>query len=423
MLLDFFLERARIEVAADKGGYSGFVPDLPEIQVTAATFDECRARVAQAIADLLASEAEQSRKIAGRPATGTPEESWSNHGGSSQPHDFEKAARMNIERAASEPGNRALDFADIIYEKRDWVARVTINRPDVYNAYTGATLREMALAFRDTAQDASVAVLVLTGSGDKAFCTGGDVKQHSEEHVNDPEKVRQWMRALIEAHEALRDVGKPTVARINGMVAGGGNGLNLACDLAIAADHARFVLLETKFGMIAANGSAQWLPLVVGERRAREMMMTGEPVSANKALLWGLVNDVVPFKELDAAVDALCRKLIERFPECMRFTRQQLSFWKNLSWDASVEEVSRWLPQHFTSREAREGLQALADRREVDYRSFRANDNPATGSDGDLSFAASESQSKQAIHACPSCGSSEISASFAYCGLCGAQLG
>lgn len=423
MLLDFFLERARIQHAADGTSYDGSVPDLPEIHVNAGSFDECRAKLAGAIADLLDSDARSSRISYGRAASRLAEETLSAQSNAEgRPNEFENTGRMNSEEAPGAPGRRGPDFADIVYEKRDWVARVTINRPDVYNAYTSATLIEMTQAFRDAALDKNVAALVLTGSGDKAFCTGGDVNQHSEEHINHPERARLWMRALVEAHEALRDMGKPTVARINGIVAGGGNGLNLACDLAIAADHAKFVLLETKFGMVAANGSAQWLPLVVGERRAREMLMTGEPVSANKALLWGLVNDVVPFKELDARVDALCQRLIERFPECMRFTREQLSFWKNLSWDATIEQVGEWLTSHFDSPEAREGLQALADRREIDYRGFRLGAEYSSHSGDGASHKERPGDLRPGVRACAACGARDLSARFTYCGLCGSPL-
>jgi enoyl-CoA hydratase/carnithine racemase/predicted RNase H-like HicB family nuclease len=356
MLLDFFLERARIEIAGDGLSYSGYVPDLPEIHVQAASVQECRMKLSQAISDLLDFEAKRGHSMSAHHAS-----SYTDRSG-----DFE-----NVDAAQPEPVDEVRKFADIIYEKRDWIARVTINRPAVYNAYTSVTLCEMAEAFRDAAEDKSIAVLVLTGAGNKAFCAGSDVKQHSEEHIDHPEEAREWTRSLVEAHEALRDLGKPTVARINGVVAGGGNGLNLACDLAIAADHAKFVLLETKFGMVAASGIAQWLPLVIGERRAREMLMTGEPVSANKALLWGLINDVVSYKELDSAVDALCLKLIDRFPESLKFTQKQLNFWKNLSWDATVEQLTGWLASECASPESREGLQALADHREIDYRGFR----------------------------------------------------
>jgi enoyl-CoA hydratase/carnithine racemase len=316
------------------------------------------------------------------------------------------------------------EFTDIIYEKKDWVARVTINRPSAYNAYTDHTLREMAAAFRDAAGDDSVAVLVLTGAGDRAFSAGGDVQQHGDEHIGNPEAFREWMNALIDAHRALRQLGKPSIARINGMVAGGGNDWNLACDLAIAADHAKFVQIEPKVGLVAAF-AAHWLPLVVGERRARELFLTAEPISANKALLWGLVNDVVPYKQLDKTVDALCQKLIDRFPESMRFAREQLSFWKDLAWNSMIKEASDHLAAHFAGEEASEGLRALAEKREVDYRGFRVNAHAvreAEPPEPQEAARVSDQNIRSRSRSCYSCGAQEIPKAFDYCGLCGTRL-
>ena len=327
------------------------------------------------------------------------------------------------ENAHDESASRP-EFTDIIYEKKDWVARVTINRPAAYNAYTDHTLREMSAAFRDAAGDNSVAVLVLTGAGDRAFSAGGDVKQHCDEHIGNAQAFGEWMNALIEAHTALRQLSKPSIARINGMVAGGGNDWNLACDLAIAADHAKIVQIETKVGLVSAAGAAHWLPLVVGERRAREMLLTGEPISANKALLWGLVNDVVPYKQLDKAVDALCQKLIDRFPESTRFAREQLSSWKDLAWNSIIKEASD-VAAHFAGEEASEGLRALAEKREVAYRGFRLSAHAAHKTEPtkpeDVAGVGDQNISSRK-RSCYSCGAREIPEAFDYCGLCGTRL-
>lgn len=316
------------------------------------------------------------------------------------------------------------EFTDIIYEKKDWVARVTINRPAAYNAYTDQTLREMGAAFRDAAGDNRVAVLVLTGAGDRAFSAGGDVKQHCDEHIANAQSFGEWMNALIEAHTALRQLGKPSIARINGMAAGGGNEWNLACDLAIAADHAKFVQIETKVGLVSAAGAAHWLPLVVGERRAREMLLTGEPISANKALLWGLVNDVVPYKQLDKTVAALCQRLIDRFPESTRFAREQLSFWKDLAWNSMIKEGGG-VALHFAGEEASEGLRALAERRDVDYQGLRLNAlavHNTEQTNPEEVAGVSDQNIRSSNRSCYSCGARDIPASFDYCGLCGTRL-
>ena len=311
---------------------------------------------------------------------------------------------------------------EIIYEKRDQIARVTINRPDHYNSYTSTTLIEMAAVFRDAQRDENIAVLVLTGAGDKAFCAGSDVTEHSEKHINNAEEFRRWFDLFVEAMEALRQLGKPSIARINGIVASGGNGWNLACDLAVAADHAKFVHIETKFGMISAGGAAEWLPLTIGERHAREMLLMCEPVSANKALLWGLVNDVVPYHELDSAVRALCQKLIDRFPESIRYTREQLSYWKDLAWKSCIEQNREWLASQFASAEASEGLRALAERREIDYRSFRKaalHRDPFSSPDVQAQHT---EKGFDVERVCSACGASGFPASYQFCGVCGEKL-
>jgi enoyl-CoA hydratase/carnithine racemase len=398
MLIEYFLERARIEVAEEGRSYRGYVPGLPEVRVTAPTADACRAKLAGAIGALLAIESRRER---------IPDNA--NYSGTDAP-----APRTTGESFGH---HSALEFSDIIYEKREGVARVTINRPSVYNTYTDHTLREMAAAFRDAAGDASIAVLVLTGAGERAFSAGGDVRQHMEEHIVNPQAARDWMGALIEAHTALRELGKPSVARINGMVAGGGNEWNLACDLAIAADHAKFIQVETKVGLLPAAGGAHWLTLVIGERRAREVFLIGEPISANKALLWGLVNDVVPYKQLDDGVDALCRKLLDRFPEATRLAREQLSFWKDLAFAALKGETAEYTIAQFTGREASEGLRALVEKREVDYASFRVNQRRSAIESKPL-----PARTRTETRSCYSCGARDIPASYDYCGLCGTRL-
>jgi enoyl-CoA hydratase/carnithine racemase/predicted RNase H-like HicB family nuclease len=413
MLIEYFLERSRIEPEANGHGYRGFVPDLPGVHVFAATTEECRHKLEAAVTALLSDEA-------------PGENSESENGTNGLDGDLVNAFAQLSDAAPSEndsggPRSRPL-FTDIVYDKRDWVARITINRPDAYNAYTDHTLREMSTAFRDAATDNSVAVLVITGAGDRAFSVGGDVQQHVDEHDGNPEAFQRWIEALLDAHAALRQLGKPSIARINGMVAGGGNDWNLACDLAIAADHAKFIQIETKVGLISTTASSHWLPIVVGERRAREIFLTGEPISANKALLWGLVNDVVPYKQLDRAVASLCHKLIDRFPASTRAISRQLGYWKDIVWDAIRKSAREDLPSHFEGNESREGLRALLDKREVAYREFRSN-APAVENQ---SLADQESDKSDPAgsrtRSCYSCGTQNLPASYEYCGLCGTRL-
>ena len=304
-------------------------------------------------------------------------------------------------------------FEEIHYEKKEGIARVTINRPAAYNALTGETLREMIAAFRDAAWDDSVAVVVLTGAGEKAFCAGGDAKEFSSEFFKRPRNYWKWQGLLIEALDLFRHIGKPTIARINGAVGGGGNGWNLAADLAVAADHARFKLSGTTVGLVDAMGSTQWLPLVIGERRARELLLSGDEVTAEQALDWGLVNQVVPYRQLDRAVISLARKLEQKLPESLRYTRQQLNFWKDLAWSLTAGHARDWLAVHTASWEPYEGVQAFVEKRPPDVRAIR--ERAARGG-------SSEFQWGPPVRTCSECGAKGIPENFDYCGKCGSKL-
>src|SRR3990172_1116445 len=191
------------------------------------------------------------------------------------------------------------DFKEIIFEKTNWVARVTINRPQVYNSYSTNALEELATAFRQAAFDDEVAAIVFTGAGDRAFCTGGDVKEYRERYTRSPHDYWKYMRLFGAYIESIVNTGKPVIARLNGMAVGGGNESQLACDLAVIAEHAWLGRVGSGVGSVAAGGATQWLPVVVGDRRARYMLMTNRRIPSQQALEWGLVNEVVPSVTLD----------------------------------------------------------------------------------------------------------------------------
>ncbi|MCD6293769.1 MAG: enoyl-CoA hydratase/isomerase family protein [Deltaproteobacteria bacterium] len=303
-------------------------------------------------------------------------------------------------------------FEDIIYEKKDWVAKVTINRPDVFNTYRTETLREMLAAFEDATQDDSMAVLVLTGSGDKAFCTGGDVQEYAESFTTVPRDFVKWGKLFMSVNEKLRHVGKPTIARVNGMAVGGGNEFQISCDLAIAAEHAQFFQVGTSVGSVAAV-SCWFLPLMIGDRRAREMLLLGKKVDAKTALEWGLVNQVVPKEKLDEAVDEVARQLVHKFPDCMRYTIQQTNYFKDQVASALGGEASDWLATHFTSPEPYEGMNSFVEKRKTDYMKLRK--------------LAAEGKSSEYLwgpptRKCSGCGVKGIPAEFEYCGVCGKKL-
>jgi enoyl-CoA hydratase/carnithine racemase len=304
-------------------------------------------------------------------------------------------------------------FQEIIYEKKNWVARVTINRPEVYNAYSTLTIRELTAAFKDAMWDDHVAVVVLTGAGEKAFCTGGDVKEYAEDFTQTPRDYWKWMGEFIECHDILRNIGKPTIARINGIVAGGGNEFNMSCDLAIMADHATIRQVGTMVGSVAAGGATQWLPIIVGDRRAREMLLTCDAIDAKTALDWGLVNQVVPLAQLDDAVQKLADKLIDKFPECTRYTKAQVNFWKELAWSSTIRHAQDWLSLHFASLEPYEGMTAFVEKRPKNYRGLR--EKAASGGSSEFLFGPYSQK-------CPQCGTQGLPKDFRFCGNCGASL-
>lgn len=278
------------------------------------------------------------------------------------------------------------DFKSILYEKKDGRATITFNRPEVLNAVNHQMLIELSIAFKDASWDDSVAVLVLTGAGDRAFCTGADLKEQKQ-FLQRPRDYWKWMGDFIEAHERLRNLGKPAVARLNGIVVGGGNEFNLSCDLAVAADDIYIRHVGTSHGSVPLAGATQFLPLTVGDRRAREILFLNEEIPAAKAEQWGLVNWAVPRAQLDTKVDEVVEKLKAKFPEKTRYTKQQLNFWRDLSWHLTIGHGRDWLATHNTSPETWEGVRAFEEKRKPDYDAIRkkwAEDDAPEWLDGEI---------------------------------------
>ncbi len=261
-------------------------------------------------------------------------------------------------------------FESIIYEKSGPRATITFNRPEVLNAVNFHVLQEIGAALKDASWDDQIAVLVLTGSGEHAFCTGADLKEQ-QQFLERPRDYWKWMGEFIEVHERLRNLGKPTLARLNGIVVGGGNEFNMSCDLAVAADDIYIRQVGTSHGSVALAGATQFLPLIVGDRRAREILFLNEEIPAQKAMEWGLVNWVVPRSDLDSKVDEIVNKLVNKFPEKTRYTKQQLNFWRDLSWNLTIGHGRDWLAIHNTSPETWEGVTSFNEKRRPNYEEIR----------------------------------------------------
>ncbi len=262
------------------------------------------------------------------------------------------------------------NFKTILYEKSEYRATITFNRPDVLNAVNYGVLQELNVAFKDASWDDRIAVIVLTGAGERAFCTGADLKEQ-QQFLKRPRDYWKWMGEFIECHERLRNIGKPTIARLNGIVVGGGNEFNISCDLAVAADDIYIRQVGTSHGSVALAGATQFLPLIVGDRRAREILLLNEEIPAQKALEWGLVNWVAPRSQLDAKVNEIVDKLVAKFPEKTRYTKQQINFWRDFSWHLTIGHGRDWLAIHNTNPETWEGVKSFNEKRLPNYAELR----------------------------------------------------
>jgi enoyl-CoA hydratase/carnithine racemase len=255
-----------------------------------------------------------------------------------------------------------LGFEAIVYEKAPPRATVTLNRPEVLNAFDFRMLRELARAFEDASWDDGIRVVVVTGAG-RAFCVGADLRSWGNDYLGKPYEYWKWFGAFKDMHDRLREIGKPTLARVNGMAVGGGNELQMACDLALMADDAFIRHVGLEHGSVPAGGATQWLPVMVGERRAREIVLLCEEIPAVQAAEWGLVNRAVPGAELDALVDEWVDKLARKLPQTTRYAKQQLNWWRDVSWHETVGHARDWLALSMLNEETQDAVRRFLARR------------------------------------------------------------
>jgi len=255
------------------------------------------------------------------------------------------------------------DFTDIIYSEHQGVATITINRPDKYNAFRGKTCDELIQALHLAGWNQDIGVIVLTGAGEKAFCSGGD--QSAQEGGYDGRGMMGL--PLEELHSLIREVPQPVIARVNGYAIGGGNVLVTCCDLAIASENAIFGQVGPRVGSVDPGFGTAYLSRVIGEKRAREIWYLCRKYSAQQALEWGLVNAVVPLAELDHEVDQWCQEIIALSPTAISIAKRSF----NADSDAIKGIGSlgmQALKLFYETEESKEGVKAFLEKRKPNFR-------------------------------------------------------
>jgi len=263
-------------------------------------------------------------------------------------------------------------YTDILYEKRDGVAWITINRPEVRNAFRTRTVAELTEAFTDARWDPAVGVVVLTGAGDKAFCSGGDQKERGQGGYAPGAAGTEVQRPMdVEAlHSAIRHIPKPVIAMVNGFAIGGGHVLHVLCDLTVASENAVFGQTGPRVGSVDAGHGTGYLARLVGEKKAREIWYLCRQYTAQEALAMGLVNKVVPLRDLRAEVEQWCRELLDKSPTALALAKQ--SFNIDSEQRAGVAQLAHTaLNLYYQTEEAMEGRNAFVEKRPVDFKKFR----------------------------------------------------
>jgi enoyl-CoA hydratase len=255
------------------------------------------------------------------------------------------------------------DFETILLEKRDAIARLTLNRPKVRNAVNAKMIEELGQAVAAVDADPDVRVLVVTGAG-QAFQSGADIKELS---TLAPMGAFTWIDGLASLTLALEALRQPVIAAINGHAYGGGLELALACDIRVAAASARMALPEVKIGVIPGAGGCERLPLCVGKGRAAEMILTGRAVDAKEALSMGLVNKVVPDGQAVDAAEDMARAIMANSPHAVGMAKQALANASGRDLAARIHDSARICALCFQGEESREGMAAFFEKRSPQF--------------------------------------------------------
>ena len=265
--------------------------------------------------------------------------------------------------------HKAGEFTDIVYEKcSDGIAKITINRPQVHNAFRPQTVMEMSRALHDARNDAYVGVIILTGMGEKAFCSGGDQKvRGTGGYVGDDGTPRL---NVLDLQREIRTCPKPVVAMVAGWCVGGGHVLHMMCDLTIAAENAMFGQTGPRVGSFDGGWGASYMARIVGQKKAREIWFLCRFYNAKEALDMGLVNTVVPLEKLEAETVQWCREMLANCPLALRCLKAALN--ADCDGQAGLQELAgNATLLYYMTEEGREGKNAFLEKRRPDFSKFQ----------------------------------------------------
>lgn len=259
------------------------------------------------------------------------------------------------------------EFQDIRYDKRGGVAKVTINRPQVLNAFRPLTIDEMRRAFQDAWDDNDIGVVVLTGANGN-FCTGGDVKARGEGGYQDEAGTPRLQ--VTHLHRLIREIPKPVISMVDGYAIGGGHILHVLCDMTIASTRAVFGQIGPKFGSFDGGFGAIYLARIVGEKKAREIWYLCRRYSAQEALEMGLVNKVVPPEQLEPEVMSWSKELLEISPAALRFLKH--AFNSDTDHVYGIQNLAHGATSlYYLTDESKEGSKAFLEKRPPDFSPYR----------------------------------------------------
>jgi naphthoate synthase len=265
------------------------------------------------------------------------------------------------------PWETAIGFEDILYDKAAGIARITINRPEVRNAFRPLTVREMQRAIEDARDDPAIGVVLLTGAGHEAFCSGGDIKVRGDAGYADAEGTERLN--VLDFQRQIRTCPKPVIAMVAGWAVGGGHVLHVMCDLTIAAENAKFGQTGPKVGSFDGGYGASYLARIVGQKKAREIWFLCRVYSAAEALEMGLVNAVVAIEELEEEAVRWCREILEKSPLAIRCLKAALN--ADCDGQAGLQELAgNATLLYYMTAEGQEGRDAWMEKRKPDFGKF-----------------------------------------------------